>query len=128
MLVEEVEHDLGQRQVVGDLHALGGQVVHAVVDAAAVLTQLHDLADELLRREDAGPDVGLAHLGDARRVGHVGRVVDRDHGAVGERDLKLDARHGGHQLEVVLALEPLAHDVHVQEAEEAAAEAEAERV
>src|SRR3954451_14387953 len=36
-LVEEVEHDLGQRQVVGDLHALGGQEVHALVLAAALL-------------------------------------------------------------------------------------------
>ena len=48
--------------------------------------------------------------------------------AVGERDLELDRRHRRHQLEVVLALQPLAHDVHVQQAEEAAAEAEAERV
>ena len=43
-------------------------------------------------------------------------------------DLELDRRHRRHQLEVVLALQPLAHDVHVQQAEEAAAEAEAERV
>ena len=49
-------------------------------------------------------------------------------GAVGERHLVLDARHRRQQLEVVLALEALAHDVHVQQAEEAAAEAEAERV
>ena len=48
--------------------------------------------------------------------------------AVGERDLELDRRHRRHQLEVVLALQALAHDVHVQQAEEAAAEAEAERV
>ena len=50
------------------------------------------------------------------------------HGAVGERDLVLHARHRRHQIEVVLALEALAHDVHVQQAEEAAAETEAERV
>ena len=50
------------------------------------------------------------------------------HGAVGERHLVLDARHRRQQLEVVLALQALAHDVHVQQAEEAAAEAEAQRV
>ena len=72
--------------------------------------------------------IGLADLGDPRGVRHVGRVVDRDHLAVGERDLELDRRHRRHQLEVVLALQALAHDVHVQQAEEAAAEAEAERV
>ena len=42
-------------------------------------------------------------------------------------DLVLDARRGGQQLEVVLALQPLLDDLHVQQAEEAAAEAEAER-
>ena len=48
--------------------------------------------------------------------------------AAGERDLEADRGHRREQLEVVLALEPLAHDVHVQQAEEAGAEAEAERV
>ena len=47
-----------------------------------------------------------------------GRVQD----AVG------DVRRGDEQVEVELALEPLAHDLHVQQAEEAAAEAEAERL
>ena len=47
---------------------------------------------------------------------------------LGERHLEADGRHRREQLEVVLALEPLAHDVHVQQPEEAAAEAEAERV
>ena len=48
------------------------------------------------------------------------------HAAVGERDLVLDAGHRGQQLEVVLALESLADDVHVQQAQEAAAKAEPE--
>ena len=39
-----------------------------------------------------------------------------------------DVRRRDEQVEVELALEPLAHDLHVQQAEEAAAEAEAERL
>jgi hypothetical protein len=35
---------------------------------------------------------------------------------------------GGDELHVVLALEALLHDVHVQQAQEAAAEAEAQRL
>src|SRR5829696_157292 len=58
-LVEEVEHDLREREVVGELYALRGEVVHALVRAPAVLAELHDLADVLLRREDRGADVGL---------------------------------------------------------------------
>ena len=51
-----------------------------------------------------------------------------DHLAGAERDLVLHAGHRGQQLEVVLALQALAHDVHVQQAEEAAPEAEAQGV
>ena len=39
-----------------------------------------------------------------------------------------DVRRGDEEVEVELALEPLADDLHVQQAEEAAAEAEAERL
>ena len=49
-------------------------------------------------------------------------------GAVAQQDLVDDGRRRRDQLHVVLALEPLLHDVHVQQAEEAAAEAEAERL
>jgi len=102
--------------------------VHALVLAAALLAELHHRADLVLRAQDGGADVGLADLGDPRRVGHVRRVVDGDDRPVGERELELDGRHRRHELEVVLALEALAHDVHVQQAQEPAAEAEAERV
>ena len=80
-------------------------------------------------REDRGADVGLADLLDHRR-GRACRTGECtiDLAAVGERDLVLHVRRGGEQLEVVLALEPLAHDVHVEQAEEPAAEAEAERL
>ena len=49
------------------------------------------------------------------------------HLAVGRRHAVEHARRRRHQVHVVLALEPLLHDLHVQQAEEAAAEAEAER-
>jgi len=45
-----------------------------------------------------------------------------------QRDLEAHRRHRRQQLEVVLTLKALAHNVHVQQAEKAGAEAEAERV
>ena len=96
--------------------------------AAALLAELHDRADVLARGDDRGPDEGLADLRDRAGVGHVGGVVHLQLLAVGERHVELDGGHRRHQLEVVLALQALAHDVHVQQPEEAAAEAEAERV
>ena len=47
--------------------------------------------------------------------------------AVGQRHLVDDRRRGRDQVEVELALQPLLDDLEVQQAEEAAAEAEAER-
>ena len=61
-------------------------------------------------------------------VGQLGRVVDVELGPVGEEGPVLHARRGGDQREVELALEALADDLHVQQAEEAAAEADAQGV
>ena len=44
-----------------------------------------------------------------------------------QRDLVLDRRRRGDEVEVELALQPLLDDLHVQQAQEAAAEAEAQR-
>ena len=60
-------------------------------------------------------------------LGQLGRAVDLDHLAVGLRHAIQHARRGGDEVHVEFALEPLLHDLHVQQAEEAAAEAEAER-
>ena len=110
------------------LHALGREVVHVDVGAALSLAELHHRADVARAGDHRGADVGLGDRLDHAGVGHLGRRVDLDHLAVGERDLVAHVRRRRDQLEVVLALEPLADDVHVQQAEEAAAKAEAERL
>ena len=57
-----------------------------------------------------------------------GRVVDMHlAAAVGQRDEVLDRRRRCDEIQVELALQPLLDDLHVQQAQEAAAEAEAER-
>ena len=64
---------------------------------------------------------------DTARVRQLGRVVDLDHLAIGRPHPVEHARRGRHQVDVELALEPLLHDLHVQQAEEPAAEPEAQR-
>ena len=125
-LVEEVEDDLGERQRVAHLDPVLGEVVHAEQGAALGLAELHDRADVVARREDRGPHHGLADLGDLA-VGELARVGHDDLGAVLHHHLVDHVGRGRDQVEVELALEPLADDLHVQQAEEAAAEAEAER-
>ena len=63
---------------------------------------------------------------DAAGVGKLRRVVDVELRPVGEEGPVLHARRGGDEGQVELALEPLAHDLHVQEAQEAAAETDAQ--
>ena len=62
---------------------------------------------------------------DARR--HRTRVVDFDDLAFDRVDAVLDRRRGRDEAQVELALESLAHDLHVEETEEPAPEAEAQR-
>ncbi len=75
----------------------------------------------------AGEDRLLEHrdLLDRRQLG---RVVDVEHLARLGRDAVDDRGRGGDQVEVVLALEPLLDDLHVQQAEVAATKPEAERL
>ena len=61
------------------------------------------------------------------RAGQLGGVIDQQLPlAAAEHDLVLAGGGRGDQLQVELTLEALLHDLHVQEAEEAAAEAESE--
>ena len=60
-------------------------------------------------------------------IGPARGIVDFDELAVGQRDLVAHAGSGGDEVEVVFAFEALLNDFHVEQAEESAAEAEAER-
>ena len=64
----------------------------------------------------------------AAGIRHLGRASDLDPLAAAQLDLVADVGRRRQQLEAVLALQPLADDVHVQQAEEAAAKAEPERL
>ena len=126
-LVEEVQHDLAQRQLVRE-HHLAAVVGHVDLHAALLVGERHDRPDVLLRHVEVHRDDRLADLLDAGLVRHLGRVLDHDDLAVVLHDLVDHARRGRDQVLVELALQPLLHDVHVQQAQEAAAEAEAERL
>ena len=54
-------------------------------------------------------------------------LIDLDHFAVGLRDAIEHARRRRDEVHVEFALEPFLHDLHVQQAEEPAAESESER-
>ena len=94
--------------------------------APALVVQLHHRADVLLRDDRRRADVRLLDALELPR--HVGRVVHLELLPGLREDAVGDVRRGHEQVEVELALEALAHDLHVQQPEEPAAEAEAERL
>ena len=125
--VVEVEEDLGQGDLACDFHPTRGEVAEGGVYPAPLAAQLHHSPEVALGGHDRRLDVRLEHLLDRGRVRVEGRVVDEDLGAVVEHHPVADRRRGQDQREVVLPLEPLLDHVEVEEPEEAAAEAEAER-
>ena len=73
-------------------------------------------------------DDGLANLLQFALVGHFGRVLDHDHFAIGLDHLVDHAGGGGDEVLVKFALQALLHDFHVQQAQETAAKAKAQRL
>src|SRR5205085_6506370 len=111
--------------------AAGADVGQLLLDAAAVLAQLEDAAEIFVGGVDGGEDPRLLDALDAVGVGHVRGVVELDDLGgfrlrMGEVHAVDDARRGGDEVEVVFAGQPLLDDLEVEEAEEAAAEAEAQ--
>ncbi len=124
--VVEVEDDFVERQLVGEHHSGRGDVLEVFLAAALFFHELEDAADVLLVGEDGGGDDRLFDLLDVGGIGPTRGVIDLDDGAIGEVDFVADAGRGGDEVEVEFALEALLDDLHVEQAEEAAAEAEAE--
>ena len=129
--VIEIEHHLVERQFIGDLRA-AADIGQVLLDAAAVLAQLQDRPQIIVGDIDHRLDPRLLDLLDAVRVGHVGGIVQLHLGRAAllrPRELQLvdHRRRGGDQVEVIFAGQPLLDDLEVEEAQEAAAKAEAQR-
>ncbi len=125
-LVEEVVDDLSQRQRVPQLDPVHREVVHPLQGPPPPLTQLHDRPDIVVGGQDRGLDHRLVHGGNlARRVlagvGH--HMLD----AVVHHHPVDHVRRGGDQVEVELPLQPLPHDLQMQQPQKAAPEPEPQR-
>ena len=107
-------------------HAGGIEVLGILIDAAALLAEVHQSADVLRRGEDTGLDIRLLRFCDGGGIGIIGGVIDGELGAIGEGEVVDNAGGGGDEIEIEFPLQPLLDDLHVQKAKEAAAEAKAQ--
>jgi hypothetical protein len=78
-------------------------------------------------RKDHRRDDRLVDPGNPAGVRQLGRAVDLMHFAVSRRHAVQTPGRGRHEIDVELPFQPLLHDLHVQEPQEAAPETEAER-
>ena len=90
--------------------------------------QGNDVTQVLLRHKNVGTHDWLAHVFNHGKIRQLGRVVDVNRFTGLEQQLKNYGWRSGDQVQVVLALQALLNDLHVQHAEEAATEAEAQCV
>src|SRR5690606_15894100 len=123
--VVEVEHHLVQRQLVDHKRA-AADIGQLDLAAATVLAQLDHAAEVFVGGQDGGLDPRLADGLDLHDVRQVGRVVQVDLGPVAQADRVDDRRRRRDQIEVELAAQALLNDLQVQQAQEAATEAEAQ--
>ena len=126
-LVKEVQDELGKRHIEAHLDRFARQVDHVGRNAAVLDGELHDGARVLRRADDLCLEVGFLDTLDARGLGKVLRAADIDHLAVGLVDVIVDRGTRGNEVQVELALQAFLNDFHVQQAQEAHAEAKAER-
>src|SRR5215831_13442764 len=94
---------------------------------ALLFDQLKNPAHILFVGENSSRDNRLFNLVDLARVRPARGIINFHDAAIGECDLVADARSGSNEVEIVFALQSLLNNFHVQQAKEAATEAEAER-
>jgi hypothetical protein len=114
-LVVEVEDDLAERKLVHEQDAVLAQVLEMVEAPTPLVGELHDRSDVVLRDDDRRLDERLLDLVELAR--HLRRVVHLDDLARSRHRPVCDVRRRDQEVEVELALEALADDLHVQKPE-----------
>src|SRR5581483_2978680 len=124
--VVEIENDFVERQFVLQHDARGAAVFEAFLLHALFFHQGENSADIFFVGQDGGEDDRLFHFGDFILRRPARGIVNFDDFAVGLVDLVADAGSGGDEIEIEFALQSLLNDLHVEQAEKAAAEAKSQ--
>ena len=125
-LVVEVYHNLAQRYHEMEFHTVAAHILLLEQFATLVEAEFHDGADIVGIGDDGGAYVGFLYMLYQRLLGQTRGVVH----FLGITMLVIDhirhVGHGGDDVHIELAVEALLHYLHVEQAQEAAAETEAE--
>ena len=125
--VIEIEHDLVERNLVGEHDTVAGGVFEPLLHAALLLEQFQNPAQVVVRGDHGHQKHRLLDLLDRRLGWPAAGVIDFHHLAIGLGHTVAHAGRGGDQAYIKLPLQALLHDLQVQQAQEAAAKPESER-
>ena len=125
--VEEIHYDFVHWQIISQ-HDLTAHVLHIDLNAALLVTQSHDVTDIFLRHEDGRSDNRLKNGFDSTDFRQFGRVFNFDFLAVFQHDFINHRWRSGNQVHVELAFQTFLNDFQVQQTQESATEAEAQRL
>lgn len=103
-----------------------GQVAHILLDAAFFLAQPEHAAHVLVGGVDFQPGVGFVQGGDLLGLGQLARVVDGEGFAARGLHLVDDRRGGGDEVGPEFPFQAFLDDLHVEQAQKAAPEAESQ--
>ena len=124
--VVEVDDDFCQGHVVIQFHTVARHIF--LFDQFAALAQAkgHDVADIVCAGDNRGADIGLLDTVYLGGIGHSGGIVHLAQGAVLVKDVIAHVGHRGDDVHIELAVQTLLHNLHVEQAQKAAAETEAQ--
>ncbi len=126
-LVVEVEDHLGKRKVVIELHPVRSDIMLADQRSPLVHAQFHDRPVKICLGDNLGPDIRLFDMVDNGGGRQARRVVHIYHFPLGGEHFIRHIGHRGDDVHVELPEKALLDDFQVQQSQEAAAEAEAQR-
>src|SRR5579862_4686723 len=124
--IVKIEDNFIERQLVSEHDSGGREIFEVFLGAPFILAELKNAADGLIVSDDHSLDDGLFdffHVTGRRKF--CGAIHFNDV-AADASDAITHAGRGGDEVEAELALQAFLHDFHVQQAEEATAEAETE--
>ena len=124
--VVEVDHDLPEGHVEEELHPIAIEVILLDEDPPLSEAELDDRTDVVHRRDDRCADIGLLDVVDLGGIRETGGIVYLHHVPLSGVDHIGDVGDRGDDGHIVLTVEPLLDDLHMEQPEETAPEAKAE--
>ncbi len=125
-LVVEVDHNLAKRHIECHLHAVARYVFLLDQFSALAEAERHYRPDKVGGGDYRSTDIRFLDIIDKRRFGQAGGIVHLGHGTFLVVDAIAYVRHRGDYIHIEFTSEAFLYYLHVEQAEEAAAETEAE--